>query len=85
MAKGKKTGGRQKGTPNKLTASIKTAVLEVFNARGGVEQMTAWASQNETAFYMIASKLIPHEVVGPGADGAHLIKSVLHVHEQVKE
>lgn len=80
-----RVGGRQKGTPNKITASIKAMVLEVNNELGGVAAMAAWARENRTEFYKIAARMIPHEVVGPGQDGAHLIKTVMHVHETVAD
>lgn len=31
MSKGKKTGGRQKGTPNKVTSTLRNWLLEVIN------------------------------------------------------
>jgi len=37
MAKGIKTGGRKKGTPNKITAEIKELITEFIN--GNFEQM----------------------------------------------
>lgn len=65
MAKGRKTGGRQKGSPNKLTASMKEAFREAFDARGGVPALIAWAETNETAFYNLVGRLIPTEMTGP--------------------
>lgn len=62
--KREKTGGRQKGTPNKLTASFKELVQNTFqelekDPSGG---MSTWAKANRTEFYKIASKLIPTEM-----------------------
>lgn len=71
MAKGKKTGGRKAGTQNKLSLTVKAAVLEVFNNLGGVEQMGVWAAENPTEFYKIAARLIPTEVVG--SEGGPLV------------
>ncbi len=62
---GGKTGGRQPGTPNKITASFKELVQKTFQAleddpnEGG---MLTWAKANKTEFYKISSKLIPTEV-----------------------
>jgi hypothetical protein len=64
MAKGKKTGGRTKGTPNKITRSVREAVLQSFIDLGGSEALTAWAMSNQTEFYKIAARLIPTEIVG---------------------
>ena len=57
-----KTGGRKKGTPNKLTLSVKEAVLETFQNLGGIDHMTEWAQENPTDFYRIAAKLIPQQI-----------------------
>jgi hypothetical protein len=62
--KRRKTGGRQKGTPNKLTTSFKQAVILAFDAIGGDRTFQRWAKKNQTAFYKIATRLIPTEVVG---------------------
>lgn len=60
--KGKKTGGRAAGTPNKTTASIKGAFVEAFELLGGVPSLALWAQENQTEFYKLAARLIPTEV-----------------------
>lgn len=82
MAKGRKTGGRQPGTPNKVTSAFKAAVLDAFDKLGGTKALTKWGKDNPTEFYKIAARLIPHEVVGAGDNGEHLIKTVQHIHEK---
>ena len=72
MAKGKKTGGRQKGTPNRLSMSVKNAVLETFANLGGVEHMTGWAEENPSEFYRIAARLIPQQLT---ADITHKVNA----------
>ena len=67
MAKGRKTGGRTKGTPNKATASVKAAMRAAFDGIGGVKSLTSWAKDNPTEFYKLFARLIPTEVTG--ADG----------------
>ena len=64
MAKGIKTGGRKKGTPNKVTATVREGLETVFHALGGADHMTAWAKENPTEFYKLLSKLIPVQVTG---------------------
>lgn len=72
MAKGVKTGGRKKGTPNKLSLSVKESVMQTFVALGGDKGMADWAKDNQTEFYKIFAKLLPTEVTGPdGGDIAH--------------
>jgi hypothetical protein len=73
MAKGVKTGGRTKGTPNKTTVAVKEAFKLAFDDLGGVDALVTWAKTNPTQFYQLYSKLIPAEVVGPGADGEHTV------------
>ena len=64
-----KTGGRQKGTPNKSTAAIREALLQVFadlQAGTGRENghLLDWASGNSTDFYKLTTRLLPHQVTG---------------------
>lgn len=62
MARGFKTGGRQPGTPNKLTAAFKDAVRIVYEDIGGHAAFAAWARENPTEFYRLAARLIPTEI-----------------------
>lgn len=73
--------GRPIGAQNKLTKAFKSALIDVFEQSGGTAQMVKWAKKNRTEFYKIMARLIPHEVVGAGKDGEHLIKTVVDVHE----
>jgi hypothetical protein len=82
IPRGNEGKGRPKGASNKTTRAFKEACLLVFEQRGGVEAFLVWSHANETEFYKICARLIPHEVVGPGADGEHLIKTIQHVHEK---
>jgi hypothetical protein len=62
MAKGHKTGGRKKGTQNKLTLNVRDEILQVFHDIGGVKAMGEWAKENRTEYFKIFSKLIPKDV-----------------------
>ena len=62
VPKGTRIGGRQKGTPNKVTANAKQAFQMAFDELGGVSSLVTWAQQNETDFYKLFSKLIPQDV-----------------------
>jgi hypothetical protein len=68
MAKGKKTGGRVKGVPNKLTTDAKEVIAQVAANIGGVPRMTKWvreSPENERAFWTsIYTKLLPLQVAG---------------------
>lgn len=58
---GNKTGGRQKGVPNKLTATVKDVFTSVFNKlqEDPEAKLEIWGKENPTDFYKLCSKLIP--------------------------
>lgn len=70
MARGVKTGGRQKGTPNKTTQEAKDAIALVASGLGGADRMLAWAQEdpaNEKIFWSnIYPKLLPLQVANAG-------------------
>ncbi len=68
MAMGRKTGGRTKGTPNKVSGTVKDNVIEVFEGIGGIATMMEWAKQNQTEFYRLYARLLTREVAG-ASDG----------------
>lgn len=47
------------GTPNRVSLSIKYAVLETFEKLGGVRHMITWAKNNSGDFYRLAARLVP--------------------------
>lgn len=61
MAYGIKTGGRAKGTVNKVTTVFKDAVRIVYEDIGGHAAFAEWAKNNQTEFFKIAARLIPTE------------------------
>lgn len=65
MAKGKKTGGRVAGTPNKLSGSVKASLQAVYELRGGDQALLSWAQENQTEFYKLWGRMLPQEVSGP--------------------
>ncbi|RWX68021.1 hypothetical protein EN833_08255 [Mesorhizobium sp. M4B.F.Ca.ET.190.01.1.1] len=60
--KGRKTGGRVAGTPNKVTASIKEAVTEAFEKAGGVDYLVKLATEDPRTFCGLVGKVIPLQV-----------------------
>lgn len=62
MAKGLKTGGRQKGTPNKMTSRVKEALEKVYDEIGGDEAFAEWARTDRTEFYKLFVRLLPKDV-----------------------
>src|SRR5262249_3469369 len=65
--------GRQKGTPNKVTATAKQVIEQVAMDLGGAAGMLRWAKRsqvNQRLFWgSIFPKLLPLQVRGPGLDG----------------
>lgn len=68
MAAGRKTGGRQKGTPNKTTALLKDAILKAAEQAGGddgmVGYLTLQAVQNPGPFMALLGKVLPMQIAG---------------------
>jgi hypothetical protein len=66
---GKRPGsGRKKGGTNKITSDVKQAILEAFNALGGVEYLCVVAREDPKAFCALLGKLIPVKVAGDAED-----------------
>lgn len=59
-----KTGGRQKGVPNKLTADVKAMVLDALSQAGGVKYLLAQAQTNPNAFMTLVGKVMPTQISG---------------------
>jgi hypothetical protein len=60
----KKAGGRQKGTPNKVTTAAKEAFAAAFDQIGGTNALAEWAHLNKTEFFKLYARLIPVELAG---------------------
>ena|SRR3990172_9300993 len=62
--------GRQRGTKNIISHSVKQNVLQVFAGLGGWEAMLQWAEENKTIFYgSVYPKLLPVEMAESGLTG----------------
>lgn len=78
MADGVKTGGRQKGTPNKTTALLKDAIMKAAEAAGEdmngkngvVGYCTFLATKEPKAFAQLLGKVLPMQLTGD--DGGSL-------------
>ena len=71
MVKGERRGGRQKGTPNKVTRVLKEAILlagEQAGNRIGNEGLVSYlqhqAEENQVAFMGLLGKVLPLQVAG---------------------
>ena len=76
MAKGKKTGGRVAGTPNKLSGDVKAMILGALEQKGGVDYLVKQADDNPTAFLSLVGKVLPMTV---GGDASNPLEAVIKV------
>ncbi|WP_202617164.1 MULTISPECIES: hypothetical protein [unclassified Rhizobium] len=64
---GERRGGRQRGTPNKMTSVLKDAILKAAeNAGGGdiVDYLTTQAKENPGPFMTLLGKVLPLQIGG---------------------
>jgi hypothetical protein len=66
---GNKLAGSRKGSPNKITADIKEAVLKAFTEVGGWKWLVRLAEENPKAFAVLLAKLLPNNVNLGDANG----------------
>jgi len=90
-AKGQpKSGGRQKGSPNKVTGMLKDAILEAANLAGEdlaeneteanagkVTYLRKMAIKHPAAFLSLVGRVIPMQLEGTTDDGAITINVTL--------
>ncbi len=58
----KKTGGRKKGTPNKVNTDIKNIVIQALNEIGGVSYLKVQSELNPVAFMGLVGKVLPLQI-----------------------
>lgn len=68
MAKGKKYGGRQKGTPNRITASLTDAIDKAFEQVGGAKYLARVAEDDPKAFCALLGKRLPKDITHNASD-----------------
>jgi hypothetical protein len=71
---GERTIGRQKGTPNKLTVSIKDAIENAFTELGGMSYLVHVGRNDPRTFCALLSKLLPTKLAN--VDGSPLIAAL---------
>lgn len=62
MAKG--NAGRKKGTPNKITSTLKEMILVALSDAGGTKYLTQQAHENPAAFLALLGRILPLQVEG---------------------
>ena len=82
MAKGIKTGGRKKGTPNKTTALLRDAILKAVTDAGDGDlsaYLLQQANGNPTAFLALLGKVLPMQVGGDPDSPVEMIHKIERV------
>ena len=74
MAVGRKTGGRKKGTPNKVTKELREMILGALDDAGGQKYLAEQAVQNPAAFIALIGRVLPTTIQGNGTDGSLTIQ-----------
>lgn len=80
MAKAKgspKTGGRQKGVPNKLTQDVRNAIIGAFEQAGGQQYLAQLATSDPRTFCTLLGKTVPTQISGD-EDGSP-VKHILEI------
>lgn len=78
---GKRTGGRKAGTPNKINATLKEAILmaaEGAHLDGMVGYLKLQAQENPTAFMTLLGKVLPMQVSGSGGGPVQIILKTVY-------
>lgn len=66
---GERRGGRQKGTPNKVTGALKDMILSALDGAGGISYLQKQATDNPAAFLTLVGKVLPLQI-GPSGNGS---------------
>ena len=79
MARGKKTGGRRKGSVNKFSGALKDMILLALSNAGGDQYLLEQSAKNPTAFMALVGRVLPLQGK-EGGDEPMVPKPVIHEH-----
>jgi hypothetical protein len=71
-----KTGGRQKGSANKLSSDIKAMILGALSAKGGQAYFEQQADKNPAAFMALVGKILPTMLTGDPNAPVHTVSRI---------
>lgn len=66
--------GRPKGSTNKITTCLKTAIVEAFGEVGGKDYLVMVAKKDPKTFCQLIGRALPLQVYGSGDEGELIIK-----------
>ena len=72
---GERRGGRQNGTPNKITANLKSAILGALEAKGGQAYLEKVADNDPRTFCALLGKILPTQIEPSDDNSQQLIIS----------
>jgi hypothetical protein len=76
----KKTGGRKKGTPNKVNALLKDAILQAATDAGRKEGLVGYlktqAVLNPQSFLPLLGKVLPMQVTGENGNPVETVTRI---------
>ncbi len=75
----RKSPGRPKGSPNKITTELKEIILQALDKAGGVNYLHRIAHRHPKVFVSLLEKILPMQVSGAGAGGTHVVERVMRV------
>jgi hypothetical protein len=79
MAKRQKTGGRTKGTPNKLSGQVREMILAALDDVGGKDYLVTQAFLNPSAFMQLLGKILSLQLVGASDEAPIGVTRIEHV------
>lgn len=82
--KGVRLGGRAKGTPNKVTATLKDMVLQSLANVGGTAYLEQQSRDNPTAYLALIGKVLPLQIKEGGTEPV-VPTVVRHVYETIEQ
>ena len=80
-----KTGGRQSGTPNKITKALKEMILGALDDAGGQQYLVTQARDNPAAFMTLLGKVLPTTLAGDSHNPINSIARIEYVIVDPKE
>ena len=80
-----KTGGRERGTPNKVTKQLKELILGALDGVGGQAYLERQAEENPTAFLAVVGRILPMTVAGDLDNPLKVFTQVAYVIVDPKE
>jgi hypothetical protein len=84
MAVGRKTGGRKKGTPNKVTGDLRSMVLGALEDAGGQKYLAKQAEENPNAFLSLLGRCLPKDITNSDGTLAGLANALYGVSAELE-